>query len=70
MPNFVANPNATSEDDGVLLVMIVSEKNDYLSILDAKTLEEIATAELPDNVRGAMTFHGFFADGKAFKSAS
>jgi carotenoid cleavage dioxygenase-like enzyme len=37
---FVENPNPTSEDDGVLLVMVLSEKNDFLSILDAKNLVE------------------------------
>ena len=59
-PVFVENPNATSEDDGVLVVMVLSNKNDYLSILDAKTLEEIARADLPSDVQGAMTFHGEF----------
>ncbi len=46
-PIFVENPNPKSEDDGVLLVMILSEEHDYLSILDAKNMNEIARAELP-----------------------
>ncbi len=67
-PVFVENPNPTSEDDGVLLVMVLSEKNDFLSILDAKSLEEIAQAVVPEGVYSAWTFHGFFADLQKFKS--
>jgi beta,beta-carotene 9',10'-dioxygenase len=52
-PVFVEKPNPTSEDDGVLLTMVLSDKqNDFLSVLDAKTLEEIARAELPNDVKG------------------
>lgn len=60
-PIFVERPNAESEDDGVVLVMVLSDDNDYLSILDAKNLNEIARASLPEDVKGALTFHGFFA---------
>ena len=67
-PIFVENPNPTSEDDGVLLVMVLSDKYDYLSILDAKSLEEIAKAELPSESRASMTFHGFFADNRKYKN--
>ena len=67
-PVFVESPNPTSEDDGVLLVMVLSDKNDFLSILDAKNLNEIAQAVVPEGVLGAFTFHGFFADSKKFKS--
>lgn len=71
-PVFVENPNAQSEDDGVLLVMCLAEDNDYLSILDAKNLTEIARAELPSEqipeARGTFTFHGFFADSQNFKA--
>ena len=67
-PVFVENPNPTSEDDGILLVMVLSDKNDFLSILDAKDLTEIAQAIVPEHVRGAFTFHGFFADRKNFKA--
>jgi carotenoid cleavage dioxygenase-like enzyme len=67
-PVFVESPNPTSEDDGVLLVMVLSDKNDFLSILDAKNLNEIAQAVVPEGVLGAFTFHGFFADTKKFKS--
>ena len=67
-PVFVENPNPQSEDDGVLLVMVLTNKNDYLSILDAKNLNEIATAVVPENVLGAYSFHGFFADRKTYKA--
>ena len=67
-PIFVENPNGKSEDDGVLLVMVLSDKNDFLSILDAKNLNEIARAEMPEETKGAFTFHGFFADKHNFKA--
>ncbi len=62
-PVFVENPNPTSEDDGVLLVMCLADESDYLSILDAKTMKEIAKASLPSDLvpvesRGGYTFHG------------
>lgn len=66
-PIFVESPEPQSEDDGVLLVMVLCEKNDYLSVLDAKDLRELARAEIPEDVRGAFTFHGFFADQKNFQ---
>ena len=65
-PIFVPNPNGTSEDDGVLLVMVISDKNDFLSVLDARDLREIARANVPADVKGAWTFHGFFADSQTF----
>ena len=68
-PVFVENPTATSEDDGVLLVMVLtSDKNDFLSILDARTLMEVARCEIPEETKGAFTFHGFFADKDNFKA--
>ena len=66
-PIFVENPNPQSEDDGVLLVMCLSDDKDFLSILDAKNLHEIARAELPDHAKLAFTFHGFFADSQNFE---
>jgi len=67
-PIFVARPNAESEDDGVLLVKVLSDKSDYLSILDAKNLKEVARADLPKGVQGAFTFHGFFAEDHVYKA--
>ena len=50
---FVERPGAKTEDDGILLVLILSEdQNDFLSILDAKDLKELAKAEFPTNVKG------------------
>lgn len=60
-PVFVENPNPSGEDDGVLLVMVLSTKNDFLSILNANDLTEIARAQVPENVKTSHTFHGFFA---------
>ncbi|RNA37943.1 beta-beta-carotene 15-15 -monooxygenase [Brachionus plicatilis] len=67
-PIFVENPEAKCEDDGVLLVMVLCEKNDFLSVLDAKDLKEIARADIPQEVKGAFTFHGFFADQLNFRN--
>ena len=67
-PVFVPNPNAETEDDGVILTMVLCESGkDYLSILDASNLSEIAKAEMPDGVEGAVTFHGFFAEENMYK---
>ena len=65
-PVFVESPNAQSEDDGVVLVLVLAKQRDYLSILDAKDMSEIARAEMPADTKGAYTFHGFFADNKNF----
>jgi len=69
-PVFVRRPGATSEDDGVLLVMVLADDTDYLSVLDAKDMTEIARAHIPANVRGATTFHGFFAADSWFKPSA
>ena len=61
-PIFVENPNPQGEDDGVVLVQVLSDESDYLSVLDAKTMTEIARADLPKDVKSTFTFHGFFAD--------
>jgi len=65
-PVFVKNPDGQDEDDGVLLIMVLCNKRDFLSVLDAKDLREIARAEVPEDVRGSFTFHGFFADTQHF----
>jgi carotenoid cleavage dioxygenase-like enzyme len=65
-PIFVERPGATSEDDGVLLVMVLAEDRDFLSIIDAKSFEEIARALLPKDVKGAYTFHGAFGSKAQF----
>jgi carotenoid cleavage dioxygenase-like enzyme len=65
-PIFVERPGATSEDDGVLLVMVLAEDRDFLSIIDAKSFKEIARALLPKDVKGAYTFHGAFGSKAQF----
>lgn len=59
-PVFVPAPNATKEDEGVLLSVVRDEtaKSSYLIILNAEDLQEIARAELPDVLPN--TFHGQF----------
>lgn len=66
-PVFVPNPEPKSdepEDDGVLLVLVLADKNDFLSVMDGKTLKELARAIIPEHVKAAYTFHGYFADLK------
>ena len=65
-PVFVENPNATSEDDGVVLSLVLGDKYDFLIIFDGKTFEEIGRAELPENIKATYSFHGFFSSSKAF----
>eukprot|EP00158_Paraphelidium_tribonemae_P005034 Partr_v1_DN27125_c1_g1_i1_m15640 putative dioxygenase len=58
---FVANPKSTSEDDGVVLSVVLEGNNrsSYIVILDAKTMKEVARAVLPKVV--PYGFHGAFA---------
>jgi beta,beta-carotene 9',10'-dioxygenase len=59
-PVFVARPEATVEDDGVLLTVVLdAEKNtSYLLILDAHDLAEIARAEVGQHI--PFGFHGTY----------
>ena len=59
-PVFVRNPDSSSEDDGVLLCVVLSGERarSFLLLLDARNLQEIARAELPVPVPHG--FHGFF----------
>ena len=59
-PIFVPHPERKSEDDGVLLSVVLDadQKHSYLLILDAKTLKECARAELPHPV--LFGYHGTF----------
>ncbi|KAJ8657300.1 hypothetical protein O0I10_007116 [Lichtheimia ornata] len=63
-PIFAPRPDATSEDDGVLLSFVnnVSDHRCLLVIVDASTLEEIATCDVGDFT--ATTFHGSFVSDK------
>jgi beta,beta-carotene 9',10'-dioxygenase len=66
-PVFVESPNATHEDDGVLLSLILGDTSDFLLVLDAKTLKEIGRATLPEDVKATFSFHGFFADKQTYQ---
>ena len=59
-PIFVPRPERSTEDDGLLLsVVLDTEKNhSFLLVLDAKTLEEKARAELPHSI--LFGYHGMF----------
>jgi len=48
-PIFVPNPNGQSEDDGVILSLVLdfSHRRSYLLILDGRDLTELARAEVP-----------------------
>lgn len=65
-PVFVPNPNATSEDDGVVLAAVNSSdfdagKNAFLIVLDGRTLTEVARSEF--NIqRFPKDFHGLFRE--------
>ncbi|XP_030009829.1 beta,beta-carotene 9',10'-oxygenase-like isoform X1 [Sphaeramia orbicularis] len=60
-PVFVPSPDATEEDDGVILSVILTPSQDkatFLLILDAKTFEELGRANVPVNM--PYGFHGTF----------
>jgi len=59
-PIFVAQPNSTQEDNGVLLSVALDaqKKHSYLLILDAQTMQEVARALLPHHI--PFGFHGKF----------
>jgi beta,beta-carotene 9',10'-dioxygenase len=62
-PVFVGRPGAEEEDDGVLLSVVLDSERERSSllVLDARSLEEIASAEAPHHI--PHSFHGqFFRD--------
>jgi beta,beta-carotene 9',10'-dioxygenase len=62
-PVFVAAPDAADEDQGVLLSVVLDGRkgNSFLLVLDARSLEELARAEVPHHI--PFGFHGQFARG-------
>jgi carotenoid cleavage dioxygenase-like enzyme len=60
-PVFVAAPDATAEDEGVLLSVVLDGRkgNSFLLVLDAASLDEVARAEVPHHI--PFGFHGQFA---------
>ncbi|TNN34157.1 Beta,beta-carotene 9',10'-oxygenase [Liparis tanakae] len=60
-PVFVPAPDATEEDDGVVMSIVVTpneDKSTFLLVLDAKTFEELGRAAVPVNI--PYGFHGAF----------
>ncbi|XP_053181819.1 beta-carotene 15, 15-dioxygenase 2, like [Scomber japonicus] len=60
-PVFVASPNATEEDDGVVMSVIITpreERSTFLLVLDARTFTELGRAEVPVNIPYGT--HGVF----------
>ena len=57
-PIFVPSPNASTEDDGLILSVVLdaTKKHSFLLILNAKTLEKVARADLAYSV--PFGFHG------------
>jgi carotenoid cleavage dioxygenase-like enzyme len=60
-PVFVAAPDAEGEDEGVLLSIVLDGRqgNSFLLVLDARSLGELARAEVPHHI--PFGFHGQFA---------
>ena len=57
-PLFAPHPNATAEDDGVLISIWVdvNTETSFLQLLDGQTMEEVARAEMPYIIQAH--FHG------------
>ncbi|XP_072302420.1 carotenoid-cleaving dioxygenase, mitochondrial-like isoform X2 [Eucyclogobius newberryi] len=61
-PVFVPAPDATEEDDGVILSVVLTptqDKGTFLLVLNAKTFEELGRANVPVNI--PYGFHGAFS---------
>jgi carotenoid cleavage dioxygenase-like enzyme len=60
-PVFVAAPDGEEEDHGVLLSVVFDGRNrrSFLLVLDARSLQELARAEVPHHI--PFGFHGQFA---------
>ena len=62
---FIADPEGTAEDDGVLVTLVFDghREQSYLLLLDAKSFKEIDRAYLPYNI--PLSSHGMhFAEAK------
>jgi len=61
-PIFIPNPNGSSEDDGVLLVIVLdgSTRLSYLLLLDGQSFETLAEARLETFI--PMSIHGSWFD--------
>jgi beta,beta-carotene 9',10'-dioxygenase len=63
-PIFVANPNGSAEDDGVLLSVVLDSgaETSFLLVLDAHDLSEMARATVPHHI--PFGFHGMYDAGQ------
>lgn len=62
---FVANPNGTDEDDGIILAAVTNYEqgvDDFMVILDAKDLKEIGRVSFKNKIPTAL--HGIFIPTK------
>ncbi|RUS71153.1 hypothetical protein EGW08_021079 [Elysia chlorotica] len=62
---FVPRPDATEEDDGVVLSQVIASRAgvpSFLLVLDAATFQEIGRATLPDDMKMGLAFHSMFTD--------
>ena len=59
-PVFISSPNATKEDEGIIISVVLNAKkeNSFLLILDAGSFAELARAEVPQHI--PFGFHGQF----------
>ncbi|AHM61341.1 Beta-carotene 15,15'-monooxygenase [Flammeovirgaceae bacterium 311] len=66
-PVFVQQPSARSEDDGVILSVVLdaNKHTSFLLILNAGDLQEIARAEVPQHI--TFGFHGQFFSSSLLK---
>jgi carotenoid cleavage dioxygenase-like enzyme len=60
-PVFVAAPNATTEDEGIILSVVLDgrQQNSFLLLLDAQSWQESARAVVPQHI--PFGFHGIYA---------
>jgi beta,beta-carotene 9',10'-dioxygenase len=63
-PVFVPRPNGVAEDDGVLITQVLNTdptKHNYLAVLDAQTMDELAVIEFDRNaVQLPPSVHGLW----------
>ncbi len=58
-PCFIPSPFATSEDDGVVLSLVMSSNGtSFALVLDGKTMKEVGRAQMP--YAAPYRFHGAF----------
>ena len=64
-PVFVTAPDASSEDEGVILSLVlnVQTKHSFLLVLNAQSFDQLATVELPYHL--PFDFHGQYFDAIA-----